>query len=264
MSRPEIHVPLSNPGTSPPPIVSSIFAPKYVIGNVLAGDPNTSQTGAFTYIPDPGDGSGLAAALALPGGIGDIWLRPGLYDLGTGSVTTPLAVPAGVTIRGSGSSTIVRAGTTAGQGVFTLLGQNGLYAMQVIAPQPSAPLGGPTALISIAGDDCEVSDLLASINPNVGDALQNVLQIQPSLAARIVSNHFTSLNANNVGFAGICDLAGSQVVFGENVVTAKNGNFCVTIGGSNCVVTGNVLNAAGGTPINNTGVNNTTAPNTVL
>jgi len=119
-SRYEIHIgPQGSGGSGPPPTVDDHFAPKYLVGNVPAGDPNAAQAAPFVYIPDPGDGSGIAAALAQPNGPGDVWIRPGTYDLGAGT-TPPLFVPTGVRVQGSGQSTIVKGKTTGDQGVFVL------------------------------------------------------------------------------------------------------------------------------------------------
>lgn len=83
-----------------PPGGQDIRAPKLIVGNEPAGD-----TAAVCDFLDPGDGTGFAAALAAAADTGgDIWLRPGRYNLGLpDSPALPLVLPGGVTIRGSGS-----------------------------------------------------------------------------------------------------------------------------------------------------------------
>lgn len=116
----------SGGGGGPPPGDSQDrFAPKYVVGNVLAGDTAADYSaGGFVYILDPGDGTGIEAALALAAvAPGDIAIRPGIYDFATGAAVMPLSVPAGVRIVGSGSGNCELRSKTAGdQGIFVLRG----------------------------------------------------------------------------------------------------------------------------------------------
>lgn len=79
------------------------FAPKYLVGNVPAGDdPAVYNAGGFQYIPDPGDGSGIAAALLQLNGPGDVWIRPGTY-----TSQARFIIPPGVRVWGAGYTTIV-------------------------------------------------------------------------------------------------------------------------------------------------------------
>jgi hypothetical protein len=107
------------------------FAPKYVVGCTLApynDSATTYSTGGFYYIPDPGDGSGIATALSYATSTdpafkaaGDVWIRPGTYDLTqAGSPTTAFAVPNGILVRGSGPSTVISGRLAGDQRVFTL------------------------------------------------------------------------------------------------------------------------------------------------
>jgi hypothetical protein len=87
------------------------FAPKYLVGNVPNGDSAVEilGTGGFWYFADQGDGKRLEAALAQAAILcGDVWIRPGVYDLNQPtSPTVSYIVPAGVTVRGSGGWTAV-------------------------------------------------------------------------------------------------------------------------------------------------------------
>ena len=92
----------------PPPLSADRFSPKYLVGNFPAGDLAAATTfGGFIYFQDPGDGSGVAAALAQPNGIGDVYVRPGTYS-GAGTFT----VPTGVRVVGAGSSATLFTGFT--------------------------------------------------------------------------------------------------------------------------------------------------------
>lgn len=72
---------------------------KYIVGNALTGD-----TLAICDFLDPGDGTGVAAALAAAnaGGGGDIWVRGGVYDFSTGtSPALPILMSTTTTIQGT-------------------------------------------------------------------------------------------------------------------------------------------------------------------
>ena len=101
------------------------FGPKYVVGNVPAGDSSTAYAmDGFYYFPDTGDGAGIEAALAAAAVLpGDVKVRPGSYDLDTGIVTTPLVIPAGTILSGAGvgASTILTK-KTGPQATFSLAG----------------------------------------------------------------------------------------------------------------------------------------------
>jgi len=99
------------------------FAPKYLVGNTANGD-TASVAGlapGFQYFPDPGDGSGIAAALAAAlAAPGDVQIRPGTYDLQLGGSPSALVIPTGVKVRGAGPSTIITGRVTGNQTIITL------------------------------------------------------------------------------------------------------------------------------------------------
>jgi hypothetical protein len=119
------------------------FAPKYLVGNTQNGDPDTAITtgtaAGFTYFADPGDGTGIIAALAAAdqdnGGVaGDVWIRPGTY-----TVSQTLLVPRAVVVRGSGAPTIiVSANATIAGPLFSLSNKSALYSMSLSHDQPLA------------------------------------------------------------------------------------------------------------------------------
>ena len=77
---------------------------KIIVGNSVAGD-----TLSECHYLDPGDGSGVVAALAAAFlSSSDVWIRPGIYDLGAG--VTPvgmITIPDGVTVRGAGRESTI-------------------------------------------------------------------------------------------------------------------------------------------------------------
>lgn len=83
------------------------FAPEIIVGNVPAGDSAVAQAAPFQYIPDPGDGSGIAAALAAAGAMGGAWvhLRRGTYTLDP--AVLPLALAANTRLTGAGAATVL-------------------------------------------------------------------------------------------------------------------------------------------------------------
>jgi len=155
------------------------FAPKYLVGNVPAGDSATpySQAG-FEYIPDPGDGSGIAAALiaaSLPGGLGDVWIRPGIYTLVTGG----LVVPAGVRLMGAGDATVLSYAvpSNAAGTLFTVLNGSELRDFRIVAVDVSNATGD--GLIEIPAGQVPVEAFCTRLNVQ----LTRAPQITSSVAA---------------------------------------------------------------------------------
>jgi len=134
-----VHIPFGG-GGGPPGSSLDRFAPKYLVGNELAGD-TTDTTGTaagFTYYSDPGDGTGIAAALFAAGTVpGDVWIRPGTY-----TTTAPFTVPPDVAVRGAGPSTIIVGDPgTINQGLFTMRAGSSLRSMSLEHSEPAASVG---------------------------------------------------------------------------------------------------------------------------
>lgn len=111
------------------------FAPRIIVGNVLAGDPSTDQVAPFRYIPDPGDGSGIALALSeAAAGQGDVFIRSGTYTLPSG--TAVLDVPADVTLRGAGWDTVIN-GADDQRAVFRVAERATLADLRIVMPVPA-------------------------------------------------------------------------------------------------------------------------------
>ena len=162
-----LHIPFGG-GGGPPGSSLDRFAPKYLVGNELAGD-TTDTTGTaagFTYYSDPGDGTGIAAALSdAATTAGDVWIRPGNY-----LVSQTFLVPAGVVVRGSGTPTFIHSvdGVIGGP-LFTLNHQSALYSMRLAHNEPKAS-GTQYGVVDLRGNAktalCEdVEVLTQSANP---------------------------------------------------------------------------------------------------
>src|SRR5512147_636115 len=96
-ARPEVQIGLTSAVGAAPPAALDRFAPKVIVGNTLSGDSALAySTDGFNYVPDPGDGSGIAAAIAILVALGfaaDICIRPGTYTRAAGLAR--YVVPAG-------------------------------------------------------------------------------------------------------------------------------------------------------------------------
>jgi len=161
MSRWPVRISQTGSGPTPPGDSQDRFAPKYLVGNVQAGDSAVSySTDGFVYIPDLGDGAGIALALTQPDGPGDVWIRPGTYDFGQGgSPSMPLTIPAGTRVQGSGNTTTLIARTVGDQGVFVLAAGgagtdsalSSLRDLAIVVPQVADPTGSLSAVLVRAG-----------------------------------------------------------------------------------------------------------------
>lgn len=178
--RYEIHFPItsSSGGGPTPPGSTDHFAPKYLVGNVPAGDTNVLQGPPFVYIPDPGDGSGIAFALTQPDGPGDVWIRPGTYNLNSGMVG-PLVVPAGVRVYGSGDTTVVLGRTTGDQGVFVLNLRSQLRDLLVtVAASDEGSVNSVAVVRSIGAE--QIENVVVSFVTDPGGVLRQGIRFEPA------------------------------------------------------------------------------------
>ena len=103
---------------------------------------------------DPGDGTGLALALATAASIGpvDVRIVSGLIDLELGAVSTPLTIPADCRLIGAGSrQTEIQGKSTAEQGIFAMSANSALEGVQVYSPAPISSPGTATGVIAATG-----------------------------------------------------------------------------------------------------------------
>lgn len=129
------------------------FAPRIIVGNTPNGDPAVAQVAPFEYIPDPGDGSGIAQALSTIGfGGGEIYIRAGIYDFALGAIVGPLSIPAGVQVRGAGvGSTSIITAFVGDQGAFAMQNLTSLSDMSIASPGGGDATGLSEALVSTVG-----------------------------------------------------------------------------------------------------------------
>jgi hypothetical protein len=99
------------------------FAPLVIVGNTLEGDPAVAYTtDEFHYVPDTGNGAGIATAMTLvPASGGRVYIKRGTYTFSNaGGPTGPIAVPTNTTVQGEGrNATVILGRATGDQGVFT-------------------------------------------------------------------------------------------------------------------------------------------------
>lgn len=215
------------------------FAPKYLVGNVPAGDSATPYSSSgFTYIPDPGDGTGIATALAYANAAdpsfvatGDVWIRPGLYDLSLPtSPAAPFTVPAAVTVRGSGGwgmglggnyATRIKGRTTGDLRVFLCSGTgSALDGLEVVSAVASGVGATGEALIEVNGD-VRLSNLFVTYENNATPAASLV-------ACVTVSTSKATLRAEHCTFLVYPTKAGALGASGLNNVITRGGTSTFT------------------------------------
>lgn len=232
-ARPEVHVPLlSSGGSGPPPSIDDHFAPKYLVGNVPAGDPAAAQGAPFVYIPDPGDGSGIALALTQPNGPGDVWVRPGSFNLAL-SGTGPLLVPPGVRLQGSGDTTVILGNTTSDQGVFVLGFNSQLRDLLVSVPSSDAGSVTSAAVVRSVGA-LNIENVQITYATHAGGVLRYGLQFDP-LGQTPIGGQITALRnvlVQATTTTGVGDpTAPINVTSTQNVQSFVTGESIVAFGG---------------------------------
>jgi hypothetical protein len=176
----EIHIPAGGTGGAPPADPQDRFAPKYLVGNVPEGDSAVAYSAnGFVYIPDPGDGTGIADALSQASvDPGDVWVRPGTYDFATGAIINALTIPAFCKLRGAGISTVIRPLAGGNQGAFILAQGAEISDMTVAAPALTGVAGGERGLITFAADQTFARRLLLGLQPDANSTLRYALSVQ--------------------------------------------------------------------------------------
>ena len=104
---------------------------------------------------DPGDGTGLAVALATALAIGspvDVRVVSGGIDLTAGTVVTPLTIPNNCRLLGAGSSlTEILGHSTAEQGIFALGANASLEGVRLSSPAPISSPGSAQGVVQATG-----------------------------------------------------------------------------------------------------------------
>lgn len=131
------------------PLAGDKRTAKIIVGNAPAGD--TLEVCDFL---DPGDGSGIASAVAAATNLGgDVLIRAGSYDLSTnGSLSTPISIPAGVSVRGAGTGahgTTILGRASGDQGIFEVLSEGALRELRLFVPVPTIAGTGSTFVVRL-------------------------------------------------------------------------------------------------------------------
>jgi hypothetical protein len=170
------------------------IAPKYLVGNVLAGDSAVAySTDGFVYIPDIGDGAGIALALSYadPNSLafvaaGDVWIRPGTYDFGQGgSPSMPLTIPAGTRVQGAGNTTRLRAKTAGDQGVFVMAAGgagtdsalSSLRDLSILVGQGADPFAVSLAAVLVKAGGATITGVNFDINTTASSVLRHAILV---------------------------------------------------------------------------------------
>lgn len=252
MSRylPPIHT-LGGGGGPPPPEVTDHFAPAFIVGNELAGDPAVAQVAPFRYIPDPGDGTGIETALTEAAGIAGSWvhIRRGTYTLKAGVL--PLVIPASTRVTGDGAGTILvqRADD---RRVFTMASFSELSNLRVnyTAADPGAT---GTAMIDASGATlARIQHVLVigSVGAaNLDESLESIVSLGASCFA-------FDLFMTGIDFLGQGPSQLALVLCGPTAANSRvslcslqGGDYSIRVGTAlaapiGCVVADNVINAS--------------------
>jgi hypothetical protein len=222
-------------GQGPPgPPGPDHFKPKYLVGNIPAGDdPVAYNVNGFMYIPDPGDGSGIAIALTQPNGPGDVGIRPGLFDYNAGVVVAPLVIPAGVTVWGSGETTVVRGRFSGDQGVFVLNSGPafGPFATlrDIVVESAVGEVPGPGLSTSVIRcvNACTLEDVGVSFRTNAASLLRNAISFETSFGSPLPPSRLTNVRIGIfatgqevspvVGLRGFSGQNGGPSILGQTV-----------------------------------------------
>lgn len=161
------------------------FAPKYLVGGPNDTAAALAGIGGFWFFPDPGDGSGIEDALTQANIVqGDVWIRPGTFDM-TGIVNPlPLQIPAGVRVMGAGSAATIISYTvpssTAGT-IFNLNDGSELRDVGIIASDASDALGDGVVTVAnaYANANCERVSVSLSRDPSSTSNLRAAFHVGP-------------------------------------------------------------------------------------
>lgn len=131
----------SGGGPTPPTTVDR-FEASIIVGNVPNGDPATAQAAPFQYVPDTGNGAGIAQAIADAAGTGlptRIRIRPGTYAFAS---SLPRTIPSNVTLEGSGEGVTVISGTAALRSLFDVSQNANIRDLTISLPNPAGNVQG--------------------------------------------------------------------------------------------------------------------------
>ena len=211
-------------GGGPPPAGPDRFAPKYLVGNVPAGDSNVAySSGGFVYFPDPGDGSGIAAALAAAGlaGGGDVHIRPGEYRLTGGQ----LDVPARTLVSGAGPSTRI----VGKRGAFRLLagppGEPALSTLRDLSIVIEPTFGSPGVMlgaVQVESGGCVLNGLTINVQAVPGAQIRHGVVVNTAGSQPVPQTSIESVTISDTGITLLPNATSSAVLLIEGQVAARN------------------------------------------
>jgi hypothetical protein len=251
MSRWPVRISQTGGGPTPPVTSQDRFAPKYLVGNTDYGDSAVAyNTAGFRYIPDTGNGAGIALALsAAAANPGDVWIRPGTYDFGKpGAPSTPLVIPPGCRVQGSGfgaiNGTVLQAKSAASdtQAVFRISDLSQLHNLVIIVPE-SEGAGVDDYIVRVEGIGATIANIgiVASMTTDTPSALRYLLRINPVNSGPPIALENVLLNNSSKASDTPSDSALLLVQTGN--VTARN---ITTSGGGRGIEVANAAVLSGG------------------
>ena len=186
------------------------FAPRYLVGNVPNGDDsNAYSTGGFSYFPDPGDGTGIVAALtAAAAKAGRVYVRSGTYN-----ISQILVVPDNTELCGEGLSTRLIATSGALSTAMILLSAGSALRQFYIECNTLAPGGGATTVINFPADAGNYSALCEDLS---------VVSYDPAPTNASLLGCFGSVGFG--GFIPTLRCVRCSVTYGSNSITDPTSN----------------------------------------
>lgn len=238
-------------GSPPPPEVVDRFAPTFLVGNELAGDPAVAQVAPFRYIPDPGDGTGIETALTEAAGIPGSWvhIRRGTYTLDAGVL--PLAIPASTRVTGDGAGTILvqRADD---RRVFTLASFSELSNLRVNFTSAAPGATGAAMIDASAATLARVQHAMViggAATANLDESLEGVVSLGTNCFAFdlfITGVDYLGQGPSQLALVLCGPTAGNSRV---SLCSLQGGDYSIRIGTAvatplGCVIGDNVINAS--------------------
>jgi len=212
--------------TVPGSLGAATSVSRIVVGNSVNGD----AMGMVTHL-DNGDGTQLAAAIASAGAGDDVWIRPGTYDFRAGAQAGPIAVPAGVRIRGAGKGHVLIIGNEDGDmGIFDLTAAGAKVSdLSMYVPLPTGLCAGSTAVIDCAanGNEMEDIDIDFETGYTAGEASLIVLRSVVAVGDQITGTRCSKVTMTNVpslrgflatDFYGVRTVGGGTGLFSNTVM----------------------------------------------
>ena len=201
------------------------FAPTYLVGNVPEGDSAVPySSGGFNYVPDLGDGAGLASALAAAAGNpGRVYFRRGTYDFGQPtSPATPITVPIAVSLQGEGHASLLR-GPISGEGVLVALLGSFLSDFDVENTASKGPSVSTALVRCVDSVGVENVTIRVTTSDTQGASLREGIRFEgmgPNpTQIHTARNLFVTMLTKTIDSASTCVEVVSTILTGQTVVT---------------------------------------------